>query len=217
MFDPLLRGLVRIAFWTILQILAGFRIHHKDRVPTGGGVLLCPNHLCDADPAAIYAAVPRPAHFMAKAELFDHPVLGPLIRLCRAFPIKRDTADRSALKRAQSLLESGEMVVIFPEGGGNHEGLLQPLQSGALLIALKAKVPIVPVALVNTNGILPYGTLLPRRSHRPVEVTFGEPIDLSNLYGKRGAVDEATRRLTVRLAEMLDQPLPVGKPARHEE
>jgi len=103
-------------------------------------------------------------------------------------------------------------VVIFPEGGGNHEGTLQPLHPGAMLVALRARVPVIPVALVNTNRVWPYGAPTPRYAGVPVWVTFGEPLDLSDLHGRKGAVEEATRRLTERLAAMLDQPVPEGKP-----
>ena len=212
-----LRHSIRVVFWLIVQALGGIRIRGKENVPAHGGALLCPNHVCDIDPAAVYIALPRFAHYLAKEDLFQVPVLGWLIRVCRAFPIHRDSADLKALRHAEGLLKSGEALVIFPEGGGNHENALQPLQPGALLLALRARAPVIPVALVNTNAVMPYGTLRPRRSHRPVEVIFGAPLDLSDLYGKRGAVEEATRRLTVRLAEMLGQPLPTGPYVPHDK
>ena len=212
-----LRHVVRAVFWWILLALGGLRIRGKENVPTRGGVLLCPNHVCDIDPAAVYIALPRFACYLAKEDLFDVPVLGPLIRLCKAIPIQRDSADLKALRRAEGALKGGEALVVFPEGGGNHENSLQPLQPGAMLLALRTRAPVIPVALVNTNAILPYGTLRPRRSPRPVEVIFGAPLDLSDLYGKRGAVEEATKRLTARLAEMLGQPIPTGPYVPHDK
>ncbi len=217
MLAELLRVLVKVIVWIIFQGLGGLRIKSKSQVPRRGGVMLCPNHVCDIDPAALYVAMPRRAHYMAKAELFDMRFVGGLIRLCRAFPIKRDTADRSALRHAEELLRAGEAVVIFPEGGGNDENTLQPLQPGALLLALRTKVPVVPIALKNTALVLPYGAVRPQHSPRAVEVVFGEPLDLSDLYGKKGAALEATRRLTERLAQMLDQPIPTKPYIPHDE
>ncbi|MGC4043708.1 MAG: lysophospholipid acyltransferase family protein [Armatimonas sp.] len=217
MLTWLCRTLLRCGVWLTLQFLGGLRFRGKKNVPQPGGVLLCPNHVCDADPAVMFVAMPRTAHYMAKAELFDIKFLGKLIRICNAFPIKRDSADRSALRHAEELLKAGEAVVVFPEGGGNFENTLQPLQPGALLIALRARVPVVPVALKNTYYMLPYGETRPRRSPIPAEVIFGEPLDISDLYGKKGAVEEATRRLTERLAQMLNQPVPTKPYVPHDE
>ena len=212
-----LRHVVRVVFWWILCALGGIRIRGKENVPARGGVLLCPNHVCDIDPEVVYVALPRFAHYLAKEELFPVPIVGALMRLCKAIPIQRDSADLKALRRAESVLKAGEALVIFAEGGGNYENSLQPLQPGALLIALRTRVPVIPVALVNTNAVMPYGTLRPRRASRPVEVIFGAPLDLSDLYGKRGATEEATRRLTARLAEMLGQPIPTGPYVPHDK
>jgi 1-acyl-sn-glycerol-3-phosphate acyltransferase len=196
--------IVRLVF----RYLGGFRRIGAQNVPKTGGVLICPNHLSDADPAAVGVAMPRKPYFMAKEELFSLRILGTVLRYWKMIPVKRDSADRAALRRAEELLKGGEAVVIFPEGGGNFEGTLQPLHSGALMLALRCKVPVVPVALVNTNVVWKYADPLPHRAGVPVTVTFGEPMDFSDLYGQKGAIEEATRRLTVRLAEMLNQPVP---------
>ncbi len=209
---PLMKAFLRAAF----AVLGGFRARGAEHVPRSGGVLLCPNHVSDADPPALAVALPRGAWFMAKGELFDVPVLGALMRLWRGFPVQRNSPDRAALRRAEELLKAGEAVVIFPEGGGNPEGRLQPLNPGALLIALRTGVPVVPVALVSTNRVWPYGDPLPRRAGVPVSVTFGPALDLSDLKGERGAVEAATMRLTRALAAMLGQPLPEGTPQRRD-
>lgn len=210
---PLMKAFMRLCF----AVFGGFRASGQANVPPTGGVLLCSNHVCDADPPAVAVALPRNAHFMAKEELFSIPVLGYFIRLWHGFPVKRNSADRAALRHAEDLLKAGEAVVIFPEGGGNPDGVLQPLHPGALLIALRAKVPVVPVALLNTGKIWTYGDPLPHRGGVPVSVVFGPPLDLSDLVGKKGAVEKATVRLTETLAQMLNQPVPVGKPKPHDE
>ena len=209
---PLMKGFMRLIF----ALTGGFHAHGRENVPKKGGVLICPNHVCDADPPAVAVALPRDAWFMAKEDIFTIPVLGALARHWHGFPIKRNTADRAALRRAEELLKAGEAVVIFPEGGGNAAATLQPLNPGALMIALRAGVPVVPVALTNTHKVWPYGRVLPGRAGVPVGVTFGPPLDFSDLAGKRGAVEAATQRLTETLAAMLDQPVPPGKPRRRD-
>jgi 1-acyl-sn-glycerol-3-phosphate acyltransferase len=212
---PLMRGIFGLVFLCCGGIKRK-NVAVLDSLPPHTGVLLCPNHVSDADPAAIYWGLGRPAWYMAKSELFSVPVLGSLMRFFQAFPVKRDTADRAALKRAEELLKEGNLVVIFPEGGGNFDNTLQPLHPGALLIAMKTRVPIIPVAIKNTALVWPYGKLKLQFSPKPVEIVFGEPLDLSDLYDKRGATDLATQRLTETLAKMLDQPVPEGKPQKHE-
>lgn len=212
----LLLALCQSIMRLILATHGGFRVEGAAQVPRTGGVLLCPNHICDLDPPTVGTALPRPAWFMAKSELFGMRGFSWLLPRLHAFPVKRDSADRAALTRAEELLKAGEAVVIFPEGGGNYAGVLQPLHPGALLVALRARVPVVPVALRNTNKVLPYTSTKLQRSPEPVTVTFGEPLDLSDLYGKKGGIEEATRRLTERLAELLDQPLPEGKPQKRD-
>lgn len=210
---PLMKAFMRACF----AVLGGFRASGQAHVPQTGGVMLCPNHVCDADPPAVAVALPRNAYFMAKEELFSVPILGYFVKLWHGFPVKRDSADRAALRRAEELLKAGEAVVVFPEGGGNEDGILQPLHPGALLVALRCKVPVVPVALMNTNKVWTYGDPLPHRGGVPVTVTFGPPLDFSDLQGKKGAVEKATARLTETLAQMLKQPVPVGKPKPRDE
>lgn len=213
LFVPMIKAMVRLVF----RYLGGLRRQGMEHVPRTGGVLICPNHVSDADPPAVAATLPRGAWFMAKEELFHHPVADALLRFVHAFPIKRNSADRTALRRAEELLKAGEAVVIFPEGGGNPEGVLQPLNPGALMIALRTGVPVVPVVLVNTDKVWPHGALRPHKADAPVSVTFGAPLDFSDLKGKRGAVEAATARLTETLAAMLGQPIPQGKPQPRDE
>jgi 1-acyl-sn-glycerol-3-phosphate acyltransferase len=205
---PLMKAFFRVTF----GMLGGFKVRGQENVPATGGVLFCPNHTCDADPAAMFLALSRPAYFMAKAEILQLPIVGPLAQHFRSFPVQRDSADRSALRFAEEKLKAGEAVVIFPEGGGNPENRLQPLHPGALLVALRTRTPVIPVVLENAQRFWKYGDFHPRYSGIPFIVTFGKPLDLSDLYGQKGATEEATRRLSVVLAEMLHQPVPEGKP-----
>lgn len=209
---PVMRAFMRFVF----ALTGGFGARGRENVPRTGGVLICPNHVSDADPPAVAVALPRNAWFMAKEEIFAIPVLGPLARHWHGFPVKRNSADRAALRRAEELLKAGEVVVIFPEGGGNEEATLQPFNPGALMIALRAGVPVVPVALTGTHKVWPYGNVRPRRAGVPVSVTFGPPLDFSDLQNKRGAIEAATQRLTETLAHMLGQPVPAGKPRRRD-
>jgi len=131
-----------------LPLLGRWRVTGRENIPKTGGVILAPNHVSYADPPVVGAAVSRRVRFMAKSELFRIPALGTIIRNVGAFPVKQATADRSALRKAIELLETGEVVCIFPEGTRSLGGTLLKAELGIAMIAVKAKVPIVPIALI---------------------------------------------------------------------
>lgn len=202
----MLYRILRPIVWTVLRavyaVLGGIRYEGRENVPPSGGVLVTPNHISDADPTAVGVALPRSCYFMAKEELFRIPLLGWLIRAMHGFPVKRYTADRTALKMAEELLEGGEAVVIFPEGKLSENGRLQELLPGVLLIAQRAGVPIVPTIIEGTNVMLPYGKLIPRHPHRRTVVRFGKPVTVGELAGSAKGGD-ALRQGAQRLREIL--------------
>ena len=176
------------------------RVEGTIHVPRRGGVLLTPNHISDIDPAYVGLFAPRPLWFMAKSELWEfggiRRALGPMISFMQAFPVDPDSADREALRRAEKLLEARQALVVFPEGRIAHQETI-PLQPGAVMLALRAKVPIVPVGLAGLQHIIPYGSLIPRPTLRPVAVVFAPPIffdDLSEMP-RRAAREAAAARL----------------------
>jgi len=206
--------LIRPIAWVLLRIiffcLGGIRFEGRENVPLTGGVLITPNHISDSDPPTIAVALPRACWIMAKEEIFGMKVIGPLSRWLHGFPVKRYTADRAALRRAEELLNSGEAVVIFPEGKLSEDGKLQPLLPGVLLVARSANVPIVPTVLIGTDSLIPYGALWPRHAHRRIIVRFGPPVTIAQLTdGAKGG--DALRKGAERLGALL-RALQEGKP-----
>jgi len=198
----LIRPIAWLVIRTGLFLLGGMRIEGREHVPHTRGVLITPNHISDMDPPTIAVALPRACWFMAKEEIFAMKVIGPLARWLHGFPVKRYTADRAALRRAESLLKEGEAVVIFPEGKVSRDGALQPILPGILLIARDSGAPIVPAVLIGTDTVLPYGKQIPRRTGRPVVVRFGPPITAEHLMGNAKGSD-ALKTGAERLREIL--------------
>ena len=93
----------------------------------------------------------------------------------------RGAPDRAALKRAEELLKSGQIVVIFPEGQLSRDGELQSLLPGALMLALRARVPIIPIGIAGTNQVLPFSHVVPQPTLKKVHVHFGSPISFEDL------------------------------------
>lgn len=192
--------------------LVGLRERGIGSVPATGSFIYCPNHISDADPPTLLACIPRRSWFIGKQELFDIPLVGWFFHRFRSFPIKRDSPDRAALRRAEACLRRGEPILIFPEGRCARDGKLQHIQSGAALLSVRTGVPIVPIGIQNTDKLLPYGTFFPRWPGVPISVTFGPPIRPQEFMdrGKSAAVEAVTRKLGEELARLTGQePLPV--------
>ncbi len=205
----LLYPLVFVLLRLLMRVLGRLQSSGEENVPAVGGFLLCPNHISDCDPPAIFVSTPRRAWFVGKSELFEIPVLGWFFSHFQGFPIKRDSADREALRRIEALLRAGQPVVLFPEGRLSEDGTLQKLQPGAALLSLRTSVPIVPVGIVNTSRIVPYGKLRPRFSHRPARVAYGRPIypqDYAALP-RREAITAMMQALQAALAHLTSQHL----------
>ena len=202
MFYRMLRVIGWIILWPLYAVLGRFKVEGRENVPRTGGVLITPNHISFGDPPAVAMGAPRHVYIMAWAALFKVPILGTLIRWMRGFPVEPGTADRSALKKAEALLKAGEAVIVFPEGGVSESGVLQPILPGALLLALRAKVPIVPTILIRTNVMLPYEKVIPRFSRHRIICRFGKPVTLEDLTGG-GKGSEALHRGAKRLGELL--------------
>jgi 1-acyl-sn-glycerol-3-phosphate acyltransferase len=180
------------------------RIVGAENVPSEGGYIVAGNHVSYLDPVLLWCAAPRPTHFIAKAELFDAPVVGWVISRVWAIPIKRATADREAIGRATALLKHGEPVGIFPEGTRQGPGVTvkaAEAHSGVAFIAARADAPVVPVGISGTERALPRGAWLPRFPQ--VTIRYGEPVrpeEYASL-GRRERLEAMTTEIMRRVAE----------------
>jgi 1-acyl-sn-glycerol-3-phosphate acyltransferase len=171
------------AFWEttraragwLLRWLWGFAVQGGERLPDGP-VIIVSNHVSYIDPLLVGWALKRPGAFMGKQELFRIPGVSWFITSAGAFPVSRGTGDSGALETAGRILADGWPLIIYPEGTRNDTAKWGSarLRSGAARIALTHRVPIVPVATVNVQTILPKGAWLPRRVK--AEARVGQPL-----------------------------------------
>jgi 1-acyl-sn-glycerol-3-phosphate acyltransferase len=158
-----------------------FAVTGRGNLPRRGAMILAPNHLSNIDPVLVAYAALRPLAFMAKKELFAIPALGSLMRFANAFPVERGSSDRAALRLAETQLNAGHPLVIFPEGECSQSGTLQPLLPGVALLALKCQVPVIPVGIVNSNQLMPYSNVVPRFTLSKLRIHFAPPLLTSDL------------------------------------
>ncbi|HHY03969.1 MAG TPA: 1-acyl-sn-glycerol-3-phosphate acyltransferase [Thermoanaerobacterales bacterium] len=149
----------------VLKIFFNVKVSGTSDFPDHGPVIVYSNHKSMWDPVIIGCTLKRPVFFMAKQELFDIPLIGFFLRSINAFPVKRNTADRKAIRKAIKLLSEGKVLGIFPEGTRSKSGDLLEPEPGLALIALKNRqTKLVPVAI---KGNYKFFT--------DIEVIFGKP------------------------------------------
>jgi 1-acyl-sn-glycerol-3-phosphate acyltransferase len=174
--------MLRRIWYRVLQLIAQMlyvglmqgRAYHRDRVPCQGGLLVVANHQSYLDPILVALPIPRPFSPMARESLFRQRLFSWLIRSLNAFPVKRGSADLGAIKEAIRRLSRGEIVLVFPEGTRTRDGSIGRLQSGLVLIAQRAKVPILPAVIDGAYECWPRQRVLP--TWHALKVGYGEAI-----------------------------------------
>jgi 1-acyl-sn-glycerol-3-phosphate acyltransferase len=154
------------------------RVVGKERIPAGV-CLFVANHTSSADAPAVVGAIPRRIAILLKASLFKWPIVGQAFRLARFIPVNRRERDSAigSLEKAIEALRAGQAFLIYPEGTRSPDGRLQDFKKGAVVMAVKAGVPIVPMACSGAHRVMEKRSL----SIHPGEilVEFLEPIDAS--------------------------------------
>jgi len=186
------RGLLRL----IYAIVFPLKIVGKENVPKEGGVLLCANHISLLDPMTIGIKLDRQVKYMAKAELFQIPVLGWLIKKLGAFPVKRGGVSKESIKTALNTLRGGNVMGIFPEGTRNSDAGVA--KKGAASFALRSGAAVIPAAIVGQY-----------KSFRRMIVIYGAPVDLSEF---EGAGSESLEAVTDVIMDRIKEMKKTGKP-----
>jgi 1-acyl-sn-glycerol-3-phosphate acyltransferase len=155
-----------------LQLFHGVRIEGRENIPDEG-CLIVGNHASYLDPTTIGWAIGREIYFLGRRDLFKPPVLNWLLPMCNVLPIDRDGNDISGLRGIIKRLKGGQSVLVFPEGTRTENGALQPAEPGAGLLAVKAKVRVLPTRVFGTYEAWPRGGKGYRRE--PLRVVVGRP------------------------------------------
>ena len=188
------------SFWKYLGL--NFDFQGQDNVPRKGGAILAINHTSYFDFAlAGTAALPakRYVRFMAKKEIFDNKIAGPLMRGMHHINVDRSNGSASFVAALRSL-KAGEIIGIFPEGTISTSFEIKELKSGAVRLAIGAGVPVIPTIVWGGQRVYSKG-LKPnfRRRKFPVAVSFGEPI----FYSRETDVEVAEKHLREVMIQML--------------
>ena len=161
---------------TLGAALAGIRtrVEGLDNVPRNQAVVFCANHQSNVDPPVLFNALHRRLHILFKAELKRLPLLGRAFQVGGFVPIDRASRDQSmaAIEQVAESLRAGNSFLTFPEGTRSKTGALLPFKRGPFLMAIKAQVPVVPVAVQGGTASMRKGS----RVILPTTVTVRIPV-----------------------------------------
>ncbi len=159
--------------------LAGIRtrVEGREHVPAGRPVVFCCNHQSNIDPPILFQALHPRLHVLFKRELTKLPLLGKAFQIGGFVPIDRVSREQSmaAIELAAESLRNGNSFLTFPEGTRSRTGALLPFKRGPFLMALKAQVPVVPVAIQGGTASMKKGSPIVRPA--TVSVRIGAPVE----------------------------------------
>ncbi len=166
------------------KIFFPFTVRGRENIPVTGSLIFASNHLSNLDPFLIGLNAGQRISYMAKDSLFRNRVLGFFLKKVGTFPLKREGPDIGALRQALKRLKEGSPLVVFPEGTRKKgKTTSAPTESadvhlaGVGFLAVKSKVPVIPVRITGSDKVLAPGTKWFKR--HPITITFGPPVVFS--------------------------------------
>jgi 1-acyl-sn-glycerol-3-phosphate acyltransferase len=169
--ETALRRFLRWALMHLFRIIMRLEVRGLEHVPADGALVAACNHVTNFDVIPLQLALPRVIFFMGKAELFNVPLIGPVFRNAGAFPVRRGENDAWAMQHAAEVLAHAQTLGMFPEGHRSKGSGLGTAKTGAARLAMGAGCPILPVAIVGSDGFF---KRFPHRAR--VSVTFLPPL-----------------------------------------
>jgi 1-acyl-sn-glycerol-3-phosphate acyltransferase len=194
--------------YQVSRVLAGPLLHAlwrpeisgTEHIPATGGVIVASNHLSIVDSIFLPLMLERPLTFAAKSEYFtgkrpSQLFAGAYLRATRQLAVDRDgaRAAQDMLEAALGLLKAGELFGLYPEGTRSPDGRLYRGRTGVGWLALASGVPVIPVAMLGTDRVLPPGHTIP--GLHKVRIVVGEPMTFEAHQGK-GSAAQARRAIT---------------------
>ena len=208
-------AITRVLVRLLVPLWGGLTVRGGENIPDRGPVILAPNHRAYMDPPYLSMVLKRQLRMMGKEELFKVPVLGAYIRAMAAFPVKRGSPDRAAIRRAMEEIKAGHVLGIFPEGKRSDPGTLSPAEKGFALIAKQTGAPIIPIALEGTDRVHPMHAKRLYRAH--VTATVGKPMTAAEILAAHP--DPTKDALTIisevtmqAIAALMDEPVTLLEP-----
>ena len=182
--ERILHAFARAWSWTIMKtILSPVKVIGIEKIDTTRPLVYAVNHASALDIPVLYVYLPFQFRIAFKKELLSYPIVGWHLKRSGQVCVDQQNPAGSigSIRSALKSLKGGSPLVIFPEGGRTPDGEIKPFLPGAFFLAIKAKVDIVPVALIGTYELLPMNTY--HIKCRPLEMRVGAPISTTGYTG----------------------------------
>ena len=183
----------RAVAFLFIKVMFRLQVKGAENIPKKGAFILASNHLSYLDPPVLAASSPRRVSFMARHDLFKHPLFAWWLRRVGAFPVKRGSADISAFKESMRQLSIGMGLLIFPEGTRQKDGALGSPEMGVGFLVAKTNVPVIPVFIKGTGEVLPRDAKGLRLGR--ITVYFGKQIPLERRMPYRDLAIEIMKNI----------------------
>lgn len=174
--DPLYWAGVKGVMFFVNCVGVQVEVRGTERIPAGTCIFAA-NHTSSADAPAVVGAIPRRIAILLKRSLFEWPIVGQAFQLAHFIPVDRSHRESAieSIERATEALRKGQSFLVYPEGTRSNDGRLQEFKKGTAVMAIKAGVPVVPVACSNAHRIMEKRKL--RIKPGRIVVEFLDPID----------------------------------------
>lgn len=203
--------LLRLAVKALNALFFRTSVDGAIQVPATGPVIIAPVHRSMIDFFVVSQVSRRKLHYMAKDSLWNVGILAKILPTLGAFPVHRESADREALRRAQAVLDAGEVLILFPEGERRSGPVVEDLHEGVAFLAARTGATVVPVGIGGSASVMPKGQKLPRPYH--VHLIVGEPIPAPerSTSGRvpRSRLHLLTEQLTAAIQDLYDRSVSV--------
>ena len=192
--DPIYWAGVKGVMFFVRAVGVGVRVRGHERIPAGV-CLFVANHTSAADAPAVVGAIPRRIAILLKESLFKWPIVGQVFLSAHFIPVNRSSRESaiSSVEKATEALKAGQSFLIYPEGTRSPDGRLQEFKKGAVVMAIKAGVPIVPMACSGAHRVMEKHSMVIHPGEIVVE--FLEAIDASRYsLEERDELNEVVRK-----------------------
>lgn len=180
---------------SLLRLIYKVEVEGDASLSSVKGCIVYANHTCYLDPVVMGCFTDRQVRFMAKKELYKHSFFRYILLKLGTFPVRRGEADISAIKTSLKLLKNGEILGMFPEGTRSKGKMPADAEPGLSMIAIKAKVPVIPIAILSNYRIF-----------SKIKMFIGEPVYLEEFYNEKltmGQHREVSNKLMGKVMGML--------------